>query len=105
MGTPPRGPVTKVVTEQKPNQDSGRWPGSSAAGTTRAGGLPGWARGFLEPSGWGQVGTEPLGGGTPCGRWSHKDAVAPGSVAQAETQGRNAPASPSFQFPAVPLVG
>lgn len=105
MGTPPRGPVTKVATEQKPNQDSGRWPGSSAAGTTRAGGVPGWGRGFLEPRIWGQAGTGPLGGGAACGRWSHKDAVTPGSVAQAETPGRNAPASPSFQFPAVPLVG
>ena len=63
------------MTEQKPHHGSGRWPGSAAAGTTRAGGVPGWRGGFLEPRAWGQAGTGPLGRRAACGRWSHKDAV------------------------------
>lgn len=107
MGTPPRGHVTKVVTEQKPHHGSGRWPGSSSAGTTRAGGVPSWRGGFLEPRAWYQAGTEPLGRGAACGRWSHKDAVTPEVLPRQRHKGEMPQLlSPSaFQFPAVPLVG
>ena len=101
MGTPLRGPVTKVVTEQKPHHGSGRWPGSSSVGTMRAGGVPGWRGGLLEPRAWGQAGAGPLRRGAACGRWSHKDAVTPEVLPRQRHKG----ASLSFLFPAVPIVG